>query len=139
MKEKHMKTAVWLQYFAALAVMTSNLTAHFLFLMSELDWIQLHIGKWAAAWLIFYPFLWILPLGWILLLSSLMEKHAPIGTKLIAVASVLPVLMLVFRQIRKLMAEPWYYPLQSWIFAAIQLIVLGFLWHKLLINFKKNT
>lgn len=138
MKEKYMKTSVWLQYFVALADMTINLAAHFLFLMSELDWIQLHIGEWAAGWLILYPYLWILLLGWILLLSRLMKKYAPVGTKLIAAASVPPVLVVVIRQILKLMDKPWFSPIQSWIFAMVQLILLGFLWHKLLMNFKKN-
>lgn len=133
-----MNTVIRFQYFAVLAVLTVNLTAHFLFLISGLGWVQLKIGEWAAAWLILYPILWILPLGWMLLLRSLAEKHAPIGTKLITVSSVLPILMLVFRQIMRLMAKPWFYPVPSWIFAVLQLILIMLLWRELIVSVKKN-
>ncbi len=125
MKEKYMKTAVWFQYIAALAVMTINLTAHFLFLMSETGWIHLRLGEWMQGWLFLYPLIWLVPLLWMLILSRLTGM---IGKRPVLIASILPLAMLIGRMILDAQLKPWYHPAASWVFGVIQLILLVLLW-----------
>ena len=136
MKEKYMKTSVWLQYFVALAVMTVNLAAHFLFLMSEAGWIKLHVGEWAQGWLVLYPFGWLVPLLWMLILSSLtgMMIKLPIYS-----ASALPLTMQVGRIVLKALEKTWFHGALSWIFAVVQLILLIWLWREVIVRSRQNT
>ncbi len=136
MKEKHMKTAVWVQYIAALAVMTINLTAHFLFLISETGWIHLRLGEWMQGWLFLYPLIWLVPLLWMLILSCLTGM---IGKRSILIMSILPLTMLIGRMILDAQLKPWYYPAASWVFAVIQLILLIILWWKVIEKSKHST
>ena len=136
MKEKFMKTAVHLQYFAVLAVMTVNLTAHFLYLMSESGWIRLQLGEWMIAWLFLYPIIWLVPLAWMLLLTHL---TGTVGKRPVLAASLLPLGMLIWRFVRDAQLKPWYSNTASWIFAVVQLILLAQLWRQILTLNKHQT
>ncbi len=136
MKETCMKTAVRMQYIAALAVMTVNLCAHFLYLMDEAGWIELRLGEWMIAWLFLYPIIWLVPLLWMLLIAHL---TGTVGKRPVLAASILPLAMLIRRIIRDAQLMPWYSNTASWIFAAVQLILLLLLWRKVILYLKKNS
>ena len=136
MKEYIMKFLIRFQYIAALSVMTVNLAAHFLFLMNEVGWIELHVGEWAQAWFELYPFGWLVPLLWMLILSRLtgMMIKLPIYS-----ASALPLTMRVGRIVMKALEKTWYHTALSWIFAVVQLILLIWLWREVIVRSKQNT
>ena len=129
MKNKIMNSLILFQYFAAMAVLTINLSAHFLFLMSEAGWIRLQLYEWMQGWLFLYHMIWLIPLAWMMILSS--TTHiTPLRPFLIT--SVLPLVMLIARTILDAQLKPWFHPAASWIFAVIQLILLAMLWRQIL-------
>jgi len=136
MKNKIMNSLIRIQYFAAMAVLSINLTAHFLFLMSEAGWIRLQLSEWMQGWLVLYPLIWLIPLAWMLILRSLVG-FTSISPLLIT--SVPPLIMLIGRGILNLLQKTWFNYTASWIFAVIQLILFAMLWRHILISNKPKT
>jgi len=136
MKNTIMNSLIRFQYFAAMAVLTINLTAHFLFLMNEAGWIRLQLYEWMQGWLVLYPLIWLIPLAWMLILRSLVG-FTSISPLLIT--SVPPLIMLIGRGILNLLQKTWFNYTASWIFAVIQLILFAMLWRHILISNKPKT
>lgn len=136
MKNKIMNSLIRFQYFAAMTVLTINLSAHFLFLMSEAGWIRLQLYEWMQGWLFLYHIIWLIPLAWMLILSSLTQITA---IRPLLITSVIPLAMLVGREILKHLQKPWVNYTASWIFALIQLILFAILWRHIVISNKPKT
>ena len=109
-------------YLAVSLILAVLLLLHWLFLLDELGMMSLPMREWMIAILILYPFLWIVPLLYLLLVHHRTRCAVPIKTNRIVMLLAVPIMIVLLRVGLRAAGLPWWYLGLSVVYAVLQTI-----------------
>ncbi len=105
-------------------IFSINLIAHWLYLSSEIDLIELPVlGEWIQGWLVLYSWIWIFPLIYLIVLNKLTQRSALTSSKTLSLLLVIPLIITIIRYIQDKLGYPWLTNEMSFVYAIMMSVL----------------